>query len=316
MKKFIVFIMCAVLLIGTVRVISLRYQDSPEDFEQIGEWIEVGKETVGEVTDSFSKKISEQNWGLEGSYDIDSENWFDDEGVTYSGSMEYTRLCSGEIGSFSIQAAGCRVEVVVTEEPDFYFAFENMKKVQAYEKGNHVSLKTVRDTLINEEDEKNILTLYVPETCFLETVELELGAGSMQIENLCAENVHISVEAGKLTVDAMESKDMTVSLGAGAVSLNKVNIQNAELSVGAGTMSLNGRIHGDIEADCAMGNLQMELDDNVKSFNYELQCMAGNILLNGEKHSGINEGMLIDHAASKDMKLNCAIGNMKIEFEE
>jgi len=316
MKKLIIFLVCAVLLIGAARVISLRYQDNPEDFSKVQEWINIGKEKAEEVTDRFSTQIAEQKWNWEGDYDIDTESWFNDEAVTYSGSEKYRKLSSGQVSHFLLQSAGCKVVIEMTEESDFYFSFENMKKVQAYQKENSLFVKAVRDTLINEEDEKNVLTIYIPNDCVLESAELELGAGGMQAQELHAQEVEISVEAGKMTLDALEADELAVSLGAGAVSLKDVIVHDAEISVGAGSMSMAGRVTGEVEADCAMGSLEMNLQGNVKNFNYELQCVAGTIRLNGEKYSGINEGMVIDNAASKFMELDCAMGSMKITFEE
>ena len=316
MKRLIIFLACAVLLIGVVRVITLRYQDKPEDFAKVQEWIDMGKEKAEEVTDHFSTQIAGQDWELEGDYDIDTESWFDNEAVTYSGSKEHSKLSAGQVSHFFLQAAGCKVILEVTEESDFYFSFENMKKVQAYQKENSLFIKAVRDTLISEEDKKNVLTIHIPKECILESAELELGAGSMQAGQLKVQKLELSVEAGKLTLDSLEAGELSVSLGAGAVLLENVSIQNAEISVGAGSMSINGRITGDVDADCAVGSLEMNLLGNVKDFNYELQCMAGTILLNGEKHSGINGGMMIGNAASRDMELNCAVGSMKITFEE
>ncbi len=316
MKKFIVFLVCAVLLIAAARVITLRYQDRPEDFAEVQEWIEIGKEKVEEITDNFSGQISGQDWEIEGSYDIDTEDWFDNEGEIYSGNLAYTRLSAGEVKSLVLQAAGCKVVIRPTEESDFYFEFENMKKVQAYQEESRLVIKVVRDTLIEKETESNILTLYVPTGCILDCAELELGAGSMQIDTLQANELDLSVEAGKLTVMSLRAQDVTTTLGAGVITLDNVNLQNVSISVGVGSMTVNGQISGNVEADCAMGGLQMSLQGTVKDFNYELQCVAGNILLDGEKHSGLNEGKLIDNAAQKSMELDCAMGSMKIEFEE
>ena len=316
MKKLIIFLACAVLLIGAARVVSLNYQDRPEDFAKLQEWIDKGKDKAKEVTGQLSTQIAEQNWELEGNYDIDTEDWFEEEAETYSGSKPYSRLSTGQIDHFSLQAAGCKVIMEVTEESDFYFSFENMKKVQAYQKENSLFIKGVRDTLINEENKESVLIIYVPDSCTLESADLELGAGNLQAEGLSAGKLEFSVGAGKLTVAELEAEEMQVSVGAGAVSLEHVSVNNAKISVGAGNMSVAGQITGNVDGECAMGNLELNLQGSVKDFNYDLQCMAGNILLNGEKHSGINEGMVIGNAASKTMELNCAMGNTKITFVE
>ena len=124
----------------------------------------------------------------------------------------------------------------------------------------------------------------------------------------------MSVEAGKMAVKSLIAERSELSVGAGTLTIENGDIKNAEISVGAGNISFYGNIRGNMEGECAVGNLQMRLLGSEKDFNYELQCVAGNILLDGEKHSGINEGMMIDHAAKKNMELDCAVGNMKIEF--
>ena len=316
MKKLIIFLVCAVLLIIAARVVSLDYQDRPEDFAKLQEWIDKGKERAKEVTGQLSTRIVGQNWELEGNYDIDTENWFEAEAETYNGSKPYSRLSTGQVDYFSLQAAGCKVILKVTDESDFYFSFENMKKVQAYQKENSLFIKAVRDTLINEENKESVLIIYVPDSCILESADLELGAGSLQAEVLNTGKLVLSVGAGKVSLASLEADEIQVSVGAGAVSLENVNVHNADISVGAGNMSLTGLVKGNVDGECAMGNLELNLQGNVKDFNYDLQCVAGNILLNGEKHSGINEGMVIGNAASKSMELNCAMGNMKITFVE
>ena len=316
MKKLIIFLVCAVLLISAARVVSLNYQDRPEDFVKLQEWIDKGKEKAKEVTGQLSTQIGKQNWELEGSYDIDTENWFEEEVEIYSGTKSYSKLSSGQVDHFFLQAAGCKVILEVTEEKDFYFSFENMKKVQAYQKGNSLFIKGLRDTLINEENEESQLRLYIPDSCILESANLELGAGILQAENMNTGNLEMSVGAGKVSIVSLEADELQVSVGAGAVSLENVNVHNAKISVGAGNMSMTGLITGNVGGECAIGNLELNLQGSMKDFNYDLQCMAGNILLNGEKHSGINEGMVIGNAASKSMELNCAMGNMKITFVE
>lgn len=316
MKKLIIFLVCAVLLISAARVVSLNYQDRPEDFAKLQEWIDKGKKKVKEVTGQLSTQIGEQNWELEGNYDIDTENWFEEEVEIYNGTKPYSKLSSGQVDHFFLQAAGCKVILEVTEETDFYFSFENMKKVQAYQKENSLFIKGVRDTLLNEEKEESRLRLYIPDSCILESANLELGAGILQADNLNTGKLEMSVGAGKLSIASLEADELQVSVGAGTVSLENVNVHNAKISVGAGSMSMDGLITGNVDGECAMGNFELNLQGSAKDFNYDLQCMAGNILLNGEKHSGINEGMVIGNAAYKSMELNCAMGNMKITFVE
>lgn len=314
MKKFLGFLICAVLIMVVVRIGMFRYQDRPEDFAGIEKWIDLGREKTEEVTDNLSEKISGLDWEFEGAYDIEADSWFDEDGIIYSGNLEYTKIDTGNVKQFVLQSAGCKVEVMPVDEEDFYISFENMKKVQVYQKEETLHLRAVRETTIGEESQEHILRVYVPKDCALKLAEIELGAGSMMIECLEAEQMKVSVEAGKMEIKSLIAKESQLSVGAGTLLVADGDLGSAEISVGAGNLSLNGEIRGNMDAECAVGNLQMQLSGNKKDFNYELQCVAGNIMLDDEKHTGINEGMVIDHAAEKKMELDCALGNMKIEF--
>lgn len=278
MKKGLLFFIIAALVIGAIRVVTLRYQDQPEDFADVQEWIDMGKEKVEEITDHFSAQLAEKEWNIdmEGIYDIDTEEWFEEDQITYSGKSEYTKISTGTVSRLNIQTAGCQVTILPTDEEDFYCSFNNMKKVQIYQENEQLIIKAVRDTVLKEEKEKTFLNLYIPQNQELELAEMELGAGSMQVDALTAQNVIISVEAGNFIVNSLDADYIT--------------------------------------ADCSVGNLQLNMAGEVEDYNYELQCMAGNIILAGEKHTGINEGMVIGNAAEKSMKLNCAVGNMEIGF--
>ncbi len=320
MKKLMIFFAGVVLLIVIARVMMLRYQDRPENFAGLQECIQLWKERVEAITDSFSEQfsgqLSVQDWEIEENYDIDTEDWFVSGETILSGSREYMQLSSGQVNSLVLQAAGCSVEIVESEDADIYLAFENMKKVQAYQKESNVVVKAVRDTELKQEPAGSVLRLYLPSKCHLEEAELELGAGSLKIENIHAGKLKLSVEAGKLTAEALCAETLVAALGAGMILLEQAQVQDAKLSAGAGSMVLKGQIHGDVDAECTVGGLQLHLQGDVTDFNYEVQCVAGNIQIGDEKSSGINAERCIDNGAGKRMELDCAMGNLEVSFSQ
>ena len=105
MKKIFMFLLCSVLVMAAVRIGMLRYQDKPEDFAEIEKWIDLGREKTQQINNSLSEKLSEQNWNFEGAYDIDDDDWFDEEGVLYSGNLEYTKVNTGNVKYLVLQTA-------------------------------------------------------------------------------------------------------------------------------------------------------------------------------------------------------------------
>ena len=205
--------------------------------------------------------------------------------------------------------------MISSKESDFYLEFANMKKVQAYQKEGIIIVKAMRDTKWSQEAENSVLKLYMPDMYPLNTAEIELGAGNMHIESIDAKELKLKVEAGKLTADQIYAGNLEVDLGAGAVSLDGIEAETADLSVGAGNLQMKGAVGRNLEAECAVGNLQIFLKEAQIDYNYELQCVAGNIQIGEEKYSGITEEIYINNSAERNVELDCAMGNILIEYD-
>ena len=329
------------------RMVILRYQDAPEEFTGLAEVLESwkgeegmpegledlqrlleswkgeegmpeGLEELQKMLESWKdedKDFSVEGWMPKGKYDIETDGWFEEERTVMSGSQEAVQLSNGSVDKLVLQAAGCKVEIVSSETPDIYLAFENVKKVQAYQDVGTVVVKAVRDTQLKQESTDSVLRLYLPSQCRLEAAELEIGAGSLHIDSICAETLKVLVEAGKLTVEDMTGDSLEVTLGAGLVSLTQTQVQTAKFSVGAGSMQLSGMIHGDVEAECIAGELQMHLRGNESDYDYELHSVAGIIRIGEKEYAGMNEQMHIDNNAEAKMDLDCIAGKVEVVYK-
>jgi len=241
-------------------------------------------------------RISEQSWELEGKYNIDETEWFDKEHEIFSGNLSYAQLGDSNAEGLSIKAAGCRVEIIGIDEQNCYIEFTNMKKVQAYQIEEQVLVNAMRDTKWEQKNESSVLKIYVPRGLKFERVEMELGAGSIHIDQMSAKVVDISIEAGKYVADNIYADKLEIDLGAGDIQLKSC-------------------VLGDTQIDCAAGNLEMLIKGQTTDFNYKIQCVAGNIQVGEEKYSGINEEKEIDNMAAKTMDLECVVGNIIIAYE-
>lgn len=318
MKKIVLFLGIIVILIVVARWMTLRFGDQIEGtdkLQSLGQsWKEKAEGITEQLSVQLSEKLSAQNWEIEGKYNIDEDAWFDKDVETLNGDCTYKQLSSGTINGIVLKAAGCKVEMISSKESDFYLEFTNMKKVQAYQKDGIIIVKAMRDTEWSQEAENSVLKLYVPDMHRLNTAEIELGAGNMHIESIDTKELKLKVEAGKLTADQIYAGNLEVDLGAGAVSIDGIEAETADLSVGAGNLQMNGAVGRNLEAECAVGNLQISLKGAEKDYNYELQCVAGNIQIGEEKYSGINEEIHINNSAERNVELDCAMGNILIEF--
>lgn len=280
MKRKMKFLIVAILIIVGIRVVTLKYQDQPEDFADAQKWMDLGKEKVESGIDHLSTFLEEKGWNIEieGIYDIDAKEEEREDVITYIEGTEIIQLNDEEIENLTIQAAGCRVYIMPSEAEFFTTTFDHMKKVEVAQAGNELFIKTVRETKFQEDQYDAVLYLYIPANAKLEMVELQLGAGSMEVKELQTDDLQVSVEAGKLLVNELSAE----------------------------TISVN----------CTAGNVQLAVLGKEDTFNYVLKSTAGNIALNQTLYSGIKEETTIENGADKLMNLNCAVGNIEVNFTE
>lgn len=163
---------------------------------------------------------------------------------------------------------------------------------------------------------QNILTLTFPADTSFREVDVEVGAGTMEIASVKAEELSAQIGAGELMMNQMEAKDLSVEIGAGRLAASNMYAQEVSLVVGMGECLYGGTVVNELEAECDMGNMELSLDGKESDYNYELECAAGNIDINDNTISALASERKIHNGASKNIELTCNMGNISIRFKE
>ena len=141
------------------------------------------------------------------------------------------------------------------------------------------------------------VSIYLPEELYLEDVEINVGAGSLYIENICA-------------------NDFSVDIGAGEAEICSFLAKEADFDCGAGEIVAHGNADKVIDIDCGMGSISYYTSDHEDNYSYKLNCGVGEIVCGANHYSGIGSEQKIDHHhASKEMDIECGLGKVEIIFE-
>ncbi len=325
MKKFMKFclIIAAIfVVIGLVLGITgsaLTGADSVSDL--------VNKVTEGRV--QFN--MNPENWGLQidnifddlggvefggVNYEIEDSVSFNPIHVTLSGDVD-KYLLEGTIKNLEIEAGGCSFRVETSGDEHFYAEARNAGKYQAYVENETLYVKTTA-TGVKTWDELSgsKITLYVPEGFAFEDVDVNLGAGVLNFVCLQAAEASLEVGAGQIIADSALVQALEVNVGAGQVKLKDMEITELKAEVGMGEFTAAGKVLGNVDAECSMGNLELQLAGKESDFNYELNGAMGNLNLNGENYSGFAQERDIDNGADKDIKIECSMGNVSVKFND
>lgn len=308
MKKFMKF--CFVLALVLIVVGGLFYmigrraggrQEMDELLTEIGGgWVDFDWE--------------DYNIGFTG-YDIDDVSMFHESYTIWKGDVEKQMIYQGNVEELNLEIGGSMVEVKNSQDGNIYIEGSSLGKMQAYVEEGVLYVKSVRPANLMEEIKNSSITLYLPEDCTLERLDLSLGAGQLKLGDMVVQDMTASVGAGQLLMTNVTLGALDVSLGAGELRTQDVTVQTLAASIGAGNMDFTGAVNESAEISCNMGNVNMSLTGNKQDFNYQLSCVAGSMKVDGDVFGGAAVDRDIDNGADKYMQISCSMGNVEVDFQ-
>ncbi len=224
-----------------------------------------------------------------------------------------------EVESLKIEAGGCQFQTEESDDHSFYVETENADRFQAYLEDGVLCIRiTTASKSWNDWGKLGTckVTLYVPEDYHYRDVDIELGAGVLEFEELDADRVSMKVGAGQIVAEDLRADSLEAEIGMGQLELENVYVQGLKADIGMGDLTVEGILDGDVDVSCSMGNVDIEIEGSQKDFNYTIEGSMGNIDLGSASYSGFGVSKRIDNGARKNMEIECEAGNITISFTD
>lgn len=252
--------------------------------------------------------------------DIDRVNDIIDENIGFN---SHYNILKGGVKKFSLgsnireldlEIGACSFTTEPSADDNFYLEAEYAGKLQAYvEDGTLYIRSTATVKKWNELNGCRII-LYVPEGAYFDDAEIEVGAGRLEFDSLQAKDITLAVGAGQIGMSDLQAEDLEVSVGLGQIALERAVMGELDAEIGMGEFVVTGTLNGDADVECAMGNVSLTLEGNLRDFNYELSKAMGNVTLGSSSSSGFSSEKYMDNGANKTIDVDCAVGNVTIQF--
>ena len=163
--------------------------------------------------------------------------------------------------------------------------------------GDCLTLDTDDDVWgVNSGGEEGEICIYIPRGQSLGTIDFELDAGTLHIEDICA---------GELKVDA----------GAGEASLQNIQVSAADIDCGVGSVTGNGCISSELDADVGVGSLEFTLAGTETDYDYAISVGVGEVKCGGSRYSGLGFAKEIDNHAGRTVEIDCGAGSAAVSFD-
>lgn len=163
---------------------------------------------------------------------------------------------------------------------------------------------------------ENVITMVIPSDMNFEEIDVEIGAGVMEISSLRTREMDAEIGAGELLINGMETEDFSAEIGAGRIEASQMVSRDVSITVSMGEGLYEGTASGNIDLECDMGNLELTLNEREKDFNYEIESGVGSIKIGGSEFTGLAMERKVDNGARRECDVECAVGNIAIRFQE
>lgn len=226
---------------------------------------------------------------------------------------EYTTISNNvnNIESFKIDISNDNIEIkegekfeVKTNDPDVKFYHENSK----------VKIKTDKTFSWHlSNSSRGTIIIYLPNEFNISELDLNLGAGKIDIDKIFVETLLMDLGAGTMTAKEINVYEKaTINGGAGNINIYSGTINNLNLKLGAGNASIESDLTGSNTLTTGVGKLNLGLSRSKDNYKFDISKGLGNIILND---FDVSEDILIGDGETK-IKISGAIGNIIINTAE
>jgi hypothetical protein len=180
--------------------------------------------------------------------------------------------------NLDIELAYSSLKIVTGEE---YKIESNNEELKISEDENTIFIKD-KKKLFNTKNRS--VTIYLPDDREFNNINIEAGAGKIEIERLKGNNISFDLGAGLTVIDELYiSNSADINTGAGSFTIKRGNINNLDLDMGVGDTLINSILKGNNKINSGIGKLEINLLDSIDNYTFDIDKGIGEIRINNKE---------------------------------
>lgn len=204
-----------------------------------------------------------------------------------------------------------------TDDQTIDISISGLGKSNYYVKNDTLYIEGFMGNYIGKWSDDNEIIVELPKGVKFDQIELEIGAGRLEVQNLLAKSADIEIGAGEVIVEGADIQDyFSAEIGAGRLETRNMKAENVELSLSLGECLYQGEIVNNLDAECNMGSMELLIEGGYEDHNYEIECAAGTIDMDGYSFGALAAEKNIDNGAAGTFDISCSMGEIRIGFND
>lgn len=170
-----------------------------------------------------------------------------------------------------IKAGGNELVVKESDENNF----------RVNKSGNELRINEKDGWFVNH-DRLDTLEITIPEGMLLKELDIDSGAGRVEIEGVEADKFAMDQGAGVVEIARSRFNRTKISGGAGSIKINSSILNDLKLEAGVGKVEIESDITGDSKIDCGIGEVAVKLNSPKEDYRIRVEKGIGSIKIDGE----------------------------------
>ena len=241
-------------------------------------------------------------------------SFFSDDGSAWGDVIGETKTytVTSEISDLSIQinAADFRIK-----EGNGFSVESNLKDLEINEKNGRLILKDLTKIKLHGSNayENAALTIYVPAGTVFDHVNIKTGAGRFTVDSISAATIDFELGAGDVTINNLTvEKSADIEGGAGRITVSGGAINGLELEMGVGQLNLTSALTGDCQLELGVGESNITLLGSKADYRLDLEKGLGGITVDGKPVSDFGSS----GNGTNKVEISGGIGAIHVSFSE
>lgn len=103
-------------------------------------------------------------------------------------------------------------------------------------------------------------------------------------------------------------------MDAGDMDISDAVMEAADITMGMGDFEFEGKVDGNLDLSCSMGNAKLTFKDSKANHNVTATSVLGNVCIDSKRESGINNSISTSSDSDSCYNIVCDCGNVDISF--
>ena len=194
---------------------------------------------------------------------------------------------------------------------DKFLVESNNKNIKYKYNNSSLEVEEIKYNLFNNSDVGEVI-ITIPSNIRLDSIDIDNGAGSLNIESINANKFNLDLGAGVTVIDNIIVDSADIDSGAGKFIIKFGKINNLDFDMGAGTAEITSIITGNNQINSGVGNLKLNLIDNIENYKIKINKGIGKVEIDNKEVSD-NE---IVGTGLNFINISGGIGTITVNFME